>query len=190
MNDFLSLKKKANLLEAKKELLSSQLKEKQEQKIYYEKRLEASQKARIFLQEIATLTQKKVESRISNLVSLALEAVFPEPYKFVLEFIPKRNQTECILSFERNGERIKPIDSSGGGAIDIASIALRIAFLTLNKKARRIMLLDEPLRFVSKNYIDRCGELLRLLSERNKIQFIIVTHLDELIDYGDKIFEL
>jgi len=190
MNNFSSLKKKANLLEAKKELLSQQLVEKQERRNSYAKRLEASQKARIFFQEIATLTQQKVEKRISSIVSMALEAVFPEPYKFVLEFIPKRNQTECLLLFEKNEERIKPIDASGGGTIDVASIALRIAFLTLNKKARRIMLLDEPLRFVSKNYIDRCGELLQLLSERNKIQFIIVTHLDELIDYGDKVFEL
>lgn len=185
-----NLHKSISLIKAKKSILESNLKGEKEKESIFSKRYESALKARILLQEIATITQKKVEERISNIVSSALEAIFPDPYKFILEFIPKRNQTECVLWFEKNGERMKPIDSSGGGTIDVASFVLRIAFLTVDKKARRIMALDEPLKFVSKDYLDKCGELLQLLSERNRIQILMVTHLRELIDYGDKVFEL
>jgi DNA repair exonuclease SbcCD ATPase subunit len=190
MKDFYDIKKKVNLLAAKKELLEEQLAKKKGELAYYTQRHEASQKARILLQEIATVTQKKVEQRISQLVTMALEAVFPDPYKFVLEFVPKRNQTECLLWFEKNGERMKPIDSSGGGAVDVASFALRVAFLSIDKKSRRVVICDEPFRFVSRNYLHRCGEMIRTLSEKRDIQFIIVTHLKELIESADKVFDI
>lgn len=190
MNNYLELKRKVDLLSAKKELLTKELEEKKKEKEEFSQRYEASTKARILLQEVATVTQQKVEKRISELVSLALSAVFPDPYRFILEFIPKRNQTECVLWFEKNGERMRPIDSSGGGTIDIASFALRIAFLSIDRKSRRLIICDEPFRFVSRNYLNKCSKLIQILSDKYGIQFIIVSHLKELIEEADKVFEL
>lgn len=185
-----NLYKSISMLKAKKSLLEKDLAEEKEEEKKYSSRYENALKARILLQEIATVTQKKVEERISNIVSSALEAVFPDPYKFILEFVPKRNQTECILHFEKNNERMKPIDSSGGGTVDLASFAMRIAFLTIDRKSRRLLICDEPFRFVSRNYLPRVSQIMQILSDKYGIQFIIVSHLKELIEDADKVFEL
>lgn len=185
-----SLNKRISLLKAREEILRSNLKEQESRKEFYLKRHGSALKARILLQEIATITQKKVEERISGIVSLALEAVFQDPYKFVLEFVPKRNQTECILHFEKNNERVKPIAAAGGGTVDVAAFALRIAFLSIDRKSRRVLICDEPFRFVSRNYLPRINKIMQVLSDKYAIQFIIVTHIKELIDSADKVFEL
>lgn len=90
--------------------------------------------ARVLFQKAAQDTQKKLEYHISNLVTTALSTVFDDPYNFQLEFVQKRGKTEADLWFVRENRKINPIDASGGGAVDIASFALRVAFWSLTKK--------------------------------------------------------
>jgi|TARA_Y100000310_G_C20627424_1_gene786734 DNA repair exonuclease SbcCD ATPase subunit len=53
-----------------------------------------------------------------------------------------------------------------------------------------LKLLDEPFKFLSKNLLPRASELLKELSEKLDLQFIMVTHLDELTDCADKTFDV
>ena len=62
------------------------------------------EKAQIIIQEVAFLTQEQLEFQISELVSMAMAAVFPEPYKLKLEFVVKRDRTQAELWFERDGD--------------------------------------------------------------------------------------
>jgi DNA repair exonuclease SbcCD ATPase subunit len=148
-----------------------------------------SLKARAVIQSVAEETQKKIEHRVSDLVSMALEAVFPDPYKFVLEFKTARNKTECDVWFEKHGERVHPFDASGGGVIDIASLASRIAFFSLSP-TNPIFAFDEPTRNVSYHYRELVAELLRLLSDDFDLQFLITTHIQEIVDVSDRRVEL
>lgn len=158
------------------------------------KKIDCSEKVRIIIQKIAKETQEELEYHISDIVTMALAAIFDTPYKFKIKFIIKRNKTECELLFENEkGNLIDPLSASGGGVIDIASFALRIALYTLQlPRSRNTISLDEPFRFLSKDLIPRAGVLLETLSKKLNLQFIIITHIKELAEEVDdkKVFKL
>jgi len=132
-------------------------------------------------QHVAQVIQQKAHDQIARVVSRCLSAVFDEPYEFRIHFERKRGRTEARLTFDRDGMEVDPMTASGGGVVDIASFALRLSCLILNKPPlRRAMVMDEPFRFVSEEFRDRVKALLETLSEEMKTQFVMVTHINEL----------
>ena len=139
----------------------------------------------------AEATQKKLEIHISKLVTMAISSVFgSDVYEFQLEFIKKRGKTEADLWLIRNGIKMKPIDSVGGGVIDVVSFALRVAFWALNKTTRPIFILDEPFKMLSRNRVGKAMSMMRMLSEKLKLQMIMVSHIEQLISGSDKTFDV
>lgn len=145
------------------------------------------QKVRAYVQIVAEQTQKKIEYHISNLVSMALSAVFPDPYEFSLQFVQRRNKTEADLIFKKDGNEGDPLDISGGGALDVASFALRAATWSI-KPSRKVLLLDEPGKFISRDLQEKFGEMLKTISTKLGIQLIVISHIPEIISYADKVF--
>jgi DNA repair exonuclease SbcCD ATPase subunit len=133
------------------------------------------------IQTVAASIQEQAHSKIASVVSRCLESVFDEPYEFQIHFERKRGKTEARLVFVRNECEYSPMDSSGGGVIDVAAFALRVACLMLSvPMKRRTIVLDEPFKFVSVEYRDSIRDMIELLSEEMSIQFIIVTHISEI----------
>jgi DNA repair exonuclease SbcCD ATPase subunit len=133
------------------------------------------------VQDVAQQIQNQVHKQISSVVSRCLEAVFDEPYEFMIHFDQKRGRTEARLTFSRDGIEIDPITSSGGGVIDVAAFALRLSCLMLSRPARRkLLVLDEPFKFVSEEYRGRIQQLLLSLASEMGCQIIMVTHIKEL----------
>jgi len=154
-------------------------------------KLKDLEEARVIFQKASQVTQSQLSRQISGIVSSALAAVFPDPYKFVVEFVSRRNTTECDLMFEKNGQRRSPLASCGYGAADIASLALRVAYWKLDGKARNVLVLDEPTRALSLEKHERASMMVSELSKMNGgLQFIIVTHSKKLASYADKIFQV
>ena len=147
-------------------------------------------RARDVVQAVAISTQQQLKGYIEELVSLALASVFDQPYKFVVDFVVRRGHTEVDLFFERNGDKLSPLESSGGGAVDVAAFALRVVVWSLTKGARTTLLLDEPFRFLSLGLHANAAALLKSLSDRMGLQIIMVTHSDELASGADKVFPL
>ena len=145
--------------------------------------------ARAVVQDVAKSTLSKLELHIASIVSLALSSVFPDPYEFVLEFVERRNQTEAMLWFKRGEELLKPEDASGCGPMDVASFALRIAFISLANQ-RRVVILDEPFKYVSVDLQEACSEMLKMISEKLGIQIIMISHLPRIIESADTVFEV
>ncbi|KKK64526.1 hypothetical protein LCGC14_2983310, partial [marine sediment metagenome] len=108
--------------------------------------LHRHEEAREILRAVGLETQRALQFHISDITSLALEAVFSEsptgPYELVAEFIQRRNKTECDLYFSRQGSRVDPLDASGGGAVDVASFALRIASWSMKSPEHATSRLD------------------------------------------------
>ena len=149
------------------------------------------EQAKEIIRQVGLKTQQQLQVHISNITSLALEAVFNDPYKLVVEFIQRRNKTECDLYFEKKGNKVDPLTASGGGVVDVASFALRIASWSMQTpKSTNTILLDEPLRFLSKEKQSKASEMIKEISEKLGIQFIIITHEPALSIYADKIFEV
>jgi len=147
-------------------------------------------KAQAILQQVAQKTQQELQYRISELCSLALYGVFEEPYELVLEFVVRRGKTEADIYFLRDGERVDPLTAAGGGVVDVASFALRMALWTLKQpRSRNVILLDEPFRFVSRELQPKASAMLKELSRRLGVQFIMVSHSTDLVAAADKVFE-
>jgi len=156
-----------------------------------EKRINLIMKAQIFMQEVAQKTQSNIVLHIENIIDKALEAVFQDEYKFKFNFEQKRGKTEVEYFLERkDGNIVDVINGVGGGVIDIVSFALRIAVWTLLNNCENIIILDEPFRFLSLELQERAGEILNELSKSLRIQFIIVTHNDKLIEFADEVFKI
>lgn len=157
----------------------------------YQTDLKNHEQAREVIKEVGLKTQQALAFHISDITSLALQAVFPEPYDLVVDFVQRRNKTECDLWFERDGERLSPMDASGGGAVDVAAFALRVASWSMQlPRSRNTIVLDEPMRFLSTDLQPKASEMLKQLSEKLGLQFIIITHEEELTEQADKVFEI
>ncbi len=105
-----------------------------------------------------------------------------EAYEFQIRFEEKRGKTEAALLFVRDGLEVAPLESSGGGVVDVAAFALRLAALLLARPLkRRLLVLDEPFRFVSAEYRPKIRSMIEQLAEEFEVQFIIVTHIQDLV---------
>ena len=153
--------------------------------------LHRHEQAREIIREVGLATQRELQFHISDITSLALEAVFPDPYALSVEFVQRRNKTECDLFFVRDEEKVDPLTASGGGAVDVAAFALRIASWSMARpRSRNVIILDEPLRFLSTDLQERASMMIKELSEKLGLQFIIVTHESVLANYADRTFEV
>lgn len=158
--------------------------------------LRRHEQAREVIREVGLKTQQQLQYHISDITSLALEAVFDNPYELVVEFVQRRNKTECDLFFVRNGNRMNPIDSSGVGAIDVAAFALRVASWSMQyPKSRNVLILDEPFKHLKgKKSNQRVLEMIKQISEKLNFQIIMISDeripREDIIEAADKVFEM
>jgi len=139
------------------------------------------QEALAIVQAVVQEIQNRVHRQIAGVVSQALEAVFDQPYDFNIRFEQKRGKTDAVLVFVRDGMEVDPMSASGGGVVDVAAFALRLACLLLHRPAlRRLIVLDEPFKFVSAEYRQRLRLLLERLAQEMEVQILMVTHIPEL----------
>ncbi len=132
-------------------------------------------------QAVAQTIQQQAHSQIAGVVSRCLETIFgDEAYEFKIEFERKRGKTEANLLFVRDGEQFTAKEV-GGGVVDVASFALRLACLMLSRpRLRRLMVADEPFKHLSRNHSDKVRDLLEQLSREMKVQIIMITHSTDL----------
>ena len=147
----------------------------------------------MIIQKVAQETQKQLEWHISEIVTLALASTFDNPYIFKAEFVMKRGKTECNLFFERDGYRVNPILEAGGGAVDVAAFALRVAMWSLSKSNwRNTLVFDEPFKNINdktRKTQERVVEMAKELSKKLDLQFIIITMIPEFEEMPDRSFE-
>lgn len=152
-----------------------------------EQRYESVLTSQAFFQKIAQQTQEMIKYRIEKITQTALDSVLPNIYVFHVNFNMSRGKTEVTFTLEKDGEEFFPIDNNGGGVVDIIALALRITIWTLSE-SRNTMILDEPLRFLSKTYRPIIIDLLKELNTKMNLQFIITTHDSDIIESADRVF--
>jgi len=175
-------------------LLHSQIKEDKIAIKNIKKEMKTSKKAASIIRIVAQETQSQIEFHISELVTMALRNVFSNPYTFHLDFVQKRNKTGCNFFFERNGHKINPLMEAGGGVVDVAAFALRVAVWALSKPTyRNTLIFDEPFKNINdktRGTHQKIAELVKLLSDKLHLQFIIITMIPEFEEVADRVFEL
>lgn len=122
--------------------------------------------------------QRQSHEAVAALVTRCLKAVFGEgAYEFRINFEQRRGRTEADIVFRRDGKDVDPATASGGGVCDVTSFALRLACLLLSRPARRrLLVLDECFKHLSRNHVQTVRELIETLAEELGIQVVMVTH--------------
>jgi len=151
-------------------------------------------KETILLMEYAGQAARElVTKRFNAVVSFALQSVFGEDYTFDTELTVKRNavSAEFRVMDSKYSEPANPLDSRGGGVVDVISLALRVVMLELfSPRIDGPLVLDEPTRHLSDEYSGRAAELLNAISTRTGRQIVLVTHDDILAKEAEHRVEL
>jgi len=149
------------------------------------------------VKRVGLSTQKQLEYHLSEQVSLAMEAVFNDPYRLKVNFLEKRGKTEVELLFARRDMEFPPLGSAGGGAIDVASLALRIAYWALrqDRRVRPLLLLDEPFsQLKGEDANRRALAIVQEISRRLGLQIISVSDeripREDILLNADKVFQV
>jgi len=156
------------------------------------------QEAQRIIQEVAQATQEELQYHVGEIVTLALAAVFDDPYELVLDFVLKRGQTEADILFKDtvSGKTVDPLSATGGGAIDVAVFALRAALWSLRtpaKRTRATLLLDEPFRNINdptRELHKRTAKMVHSVCQKLSLQVIMVTTMPEMLDCADTCFTI
>lgn len=153
------------------------------------------EKAREIVKFVGLETQKQLQFHISDIATVALDTVFDNPYELKVDFVERRNKTECDITFQRGDLNIDPLTASGVGAVDVAAFALRVASWSMrNPRSRPVLILDEPFKHLKgKRENLRVLEMIKEISTKLQLQIIMVSDeridRNEIIEHSDRVFE-
>ena len=174
----------------KKENLITEIKNDKKQILKTQKDILVHEKARKIISKISEQTQNRIKIKIEEVITLAIQSVFDEPFVFELQFQQKRNRIEAVPVIKIGNEEFDPKDELGGAIIDIISFVFRIVLWGVAaEKTRPIFILDEPFRFTG-SLVVKAGEMVKFLSKELKLQIIIVSHDARLIDFCDQVYKV
>lgn len=187
-NKILQDKTKRQMLLEKKASLVKEAENLDEKNMIFEK-------TKLLLEKTSDYARKQAIKGIENMVTGALREIFSSQSKFIIEekTVAGKVAVDFYLEDEVDGEKVltDPQEQRGGGYVDIISLALRFAMIEVfNPKIEGPILLDEPAKFVSEDYIYNVAEFLSKVSESFKRQIIMVTHSKYLSNIGEKTFEV
>lgn len=132
-------------------------------------------------QMTSQFARDQAKNQIEALVTKCLQYIFDSSVEFQIELEELRNKASAEFYVVNNTKdfflKTKPEQSRGGGVVDIVSLALRISFLQTHKPPiSGPLILDEPAKHVSEEYIHNVGDFLKQTSEIFNRQVIMVTH--------------
>jgi DNA repair exonuclease SbcCD ATPase subunit len=189
------LNTKLSELKGSRNQVKKTLEEKIGAKRRFKRDISRHEKALEVIKIVGQKTQEQLSYNISEITSLAMESVMENPYELDIDFILKRGRTECDISFTRDDNKFKPTDT-GGGAIDVAAFALRIASWSMaTPRTRNTLILDEPFKLLKGEEANkRALEMVRQVSKKLGIQIIMVSDervsREVTIDATDRLFEV
>ena len=160
-----------------------------------EDKVELLGKVGILLQRTSEYARSQAKIQVESLVTKCLQYIFETNIEFLIEIDEQRGKSNAefyvINELEDILIKTKPELSRGGGVVDIVSLALRIAFLQTHKpKIQGPLILDEPGKHVSDEYIFNVAEFLKQTSELFNRQIIMVTHNNHLAAIGSNSYKV
>lgn len=143
------------------------------------------EKVMSLFQMTSRFARDQAKNQIEALVTKCLQYIFDSSVEFQIELEELRNKASAEFYVVNSTKdfflKTKPEQSRGGGVVDIVSLALRISFLQTHKPPiSGPLILDEPAKHVSEEYINNVGDFLKQTSEIFNRQVIMVTHNSHL----------
>lgn len=155
---------------------------------------------KIFADTLLLLEQCNISARdfvkveVEQLVTQGLRSIFDDAtIQFNINFVTKRNQIEAefTLSHEEDDSQIQGdiLSTYGGGVVDVISTSLRIIIMQL-MKVKGPLILDEPGKNISAQFIGAFGKFLTEVSNTFDRQIVMITHNDKLIEFANNMIEV
>lgn len=174
--------------------IKAQIKEDRLELARCEKRAAFLLKAQQFIFELANTMQAQLELKLSLLATMFIQYIYGESYGFRISYKSSRGSTQAHFYILKNEEPFDPLDESGYGVTDVASLMLRVSALIMleetGKPLQRVLVLDEPFKNVSKDHRTQVCEVLELLTRDYNFQLIIVSHEFEYAQTAAKVYEV
>lgn len=192
MNNYIELESKINILKnylsresGKRDKVSEQIEVNKTKVLKTNRDIELLEKVNILLQNTSEYGREQAKKQIEIIVTNCLQYVFDSNIEFIIEIeqLYGKPNAEFYVITKSDNEVIKtkPELSRGGGIVDIISLALRISFLQIHKPlVEGPLILDEPAKHVSEEYIFNVADFLKRISEMFNRQVIMVTHNNHL----------
>jgi DNA repair exonuclease SbcCD ATPase subunit len=151
------------------------------------------------LASIGSERDAAARTQIEALVTSGLQAIFEENLSFHLiestlrqtpqiDFVVKTHLPDGS-SFDTD-----VLSARGGGLAAVVGLLLRVVLILLTrasgKKAPDLLVLDETLAHLSREYLDAAGQFLRTLVDSTGLQLLMVTHQHELVEFADVVYRL
>ncbi|MBS4535985.1 ATPase [Clostridium sp. D2Q-14] len=178
-----------SLENGKKQAIEEEVNIKREKIKSIEQNIDILEKTNILLQKTSEYAREQAKKQIEGLVTNCLQYIFDENIEFEIDIQEAYGKPSAEFYVVTKSDEIiktKPEESRGGGVIDIISLALRIAFLHIHKpEIYGPLILDEPAKHVSEDYIFNVSEFLKEVSEMFNRQIIMVTHNNHLASIAD-----
>jgi DNA repair exonuclease SbcCD ATPase subunit len=142
------------------------------------------------LSKLSEDRQKETLEFINGLLTYGLTTVFEKPLRFEFQLASRgREQTVKTTIHTETG----PTDvfAHGGGLLNVASFLIRtVVFVTVAAKNEKFIVLDEPFAQLSASYHQNICELVKELSNRFEIKYLIVSHQPLLSAVADREYRL
>jgi DNA repair exonuclease SbcCD ATPase subunit len=173
----------------KRSAVISELEEHQRKLAAVRVHIDVLRDANWLLGEAITLVQTSFKKVVEKLVTSSIRSIYGRDITFSLELEQKGRGLECRPVTKEDGEEFDLDGEIGGGLLDLISFTSKIVFWKIQGQGRPVFIFDEPFRFLGHgSVILLVGQLLRKLSKSLGLQFIIVSHEDELAEIADRSF--
>ncbi|MEE9214905.1 MAG: hypothetical protein V3U54_08945 [Thermodesulfobacteriota bacterium] len=175
-----------NALRTKKEQVELRLME-------IDTKIQTHENASIFLQTLSDETRQMIINKMSNIVTDALKQVLDKNLAFEMQLSTERNQVDIkfLVKDTTMNKSYEILNSFGGGLADIVSFPLRVSLLLKwSPQLSRVLIMDETFKAVDVTNQAFLGEFIRQLSEKLRLQIILVTHSSEIASKAHKQFKV
>ncbi|MDI6709418.1 MAG: AAA family ATPase [Bacillota bacterium] len=160
-----------------------------------ESREEQARLASLLLEKLAAAIRKQTYATVERIVNLALETVFGVGYSFRIHSDGSEGETTVLFALATpygalcDGEPLAR--AHGGGLVDLVGLALRLSMLVVARPPLPgPLILDEPARHLSDQYISDLARFLKLVTQDLHRQVIVATHDQHLTGAADTVFVL
>jgi DNA repair exonuclease SbcCD ATPase subunit len=147
-------------------------------------------RARVLLEQYSEIEQEQLKSKVEALVTRGLQTIFGEDYHFSITMRVLRKQAAMEFTILRELVERDPMDSHGGGLVNVIALVLRLTIVALTPGLSRTVVLDEPFAQLSQGYIEGMSAFIRELVDATDIQLIIVSHESEIAEVADQAYRL
>lgn len=128
--------------------------------------------------------------KIESIVSDGLRRVFDDPtLSLVVEKKAQARGNVYRLLVSNGGDPYDPMNSYGGGVVNVIGLLLRLILIKRFKLAKLIVL-DEQFNGVSSDYLPTVSALLKTLTDKHGYTILAVTHQPILADAADSIYQV